>query len=268
MMRAGRSTIALVLRPSTIPAGAEVRKRMPGVKRRLPNWPELDPATGFFSNSGNQTHIRLELSSSSDIGSAVSLRAPYFPGSDSGRLLLLLVIHSMFGITQCRVQFHPSLLKEQCIWTIQQARGDVLGRHACVSITNEEAEFIIRLLEASNPIYGPTINYAAERSKAGLTSIKKKNLPIDLKINSPTTTPMPGRLHYEASLESLLMQELCHGSHRDVFGDFTEVIPFVSTGAQTELDLLLSKHDQSKLLWYQVIELKARTFSEEELAGK
>ncbi len=61
------------------------------------------------------------------------------------------------------------------------------------------------------------------------------------------------------------MEELGGGLHRDLFGDFTEAVPFVSTGAQTELDVLLSKHDGGKLLWYQVIELKAHTFSEDEL---
>jgi hypothetical protein len=61
------------------------------------------------------------------------------------------------------------------------------------------------------------------------------------------------------------MQELCSGLHRNLFGEFTEVIPFVSTGAQTELDILLSKHDGGQLLWHQVVELKAHTFSEDEL---
>ena len=32
-----------------------------------------------------------------------------------------------------------------------------------------------------------------------------------------------------------------------------------------KLDVLLSKYDGGKLLWYQVVELKAHTFSEEEL---
>ncbi|HEY5378009.1 MAG TPA: EVE domain-containing protein [Pseudolabrys sp.] len=41
---------------------------------------------------------------------------------------------------------HLWLSKERgSLWTIQQARGDVIGRHACVSITNEEAGLIVRL---------------------------------------------------------------------------------------------------------------------------
>jgi hypothetical protein len=161
---------------------------------------------------------------------------------------------------------HLWLSKEQgSLWTIQQARGDVIGRHACVSITTEEANLIIRLLEANNPTSAVPVNYVAQRAAIGLTDINKSSLPIDLTESSRPRNPTPGRLHYEASLESLLMQELCHGLHRNLFGDFTEVIPFVSTGAQTELDILLSKYDDDQLLWHQVVELKAHTFSEEEL---
>jgi hypothetical protein len=161
---------------------------------------------------------------------------------------------------------HLWLSKERgSLWTIQQARGDVIGRHACVSITTEEADLIIRLLEANNPVCAAPVDYGAQRVAVGLANINKNSLPIDLTENSPSKNPTPGRLHYEASLETILMEELCSGLHRDLFGNFTEVIPFVSTGAQTELDVLLSKYDGGKLLWYQVVELKAHTFSEEEL---
>jgi hypothetical protein len=161
---------------------------------------------------------------------------------------------------------HLWLSKERgSLWTIQQARGDVIGRHACVSITTEEGDLIVRLLEANNPVHGIPTNYLTERVGLGITRIKKNSLPIDVTESSRPRKPTPGRLHYEASLESILMQELSEGLHRDLFGDFTEAIPFVSTGAQTELDLLLSKYDSSKLLWHQVVELKAHTFSEDEL---
>jgi EVE domain len=161
---------------------------------------------------------------------------------------------------------HLWLSKERGgLWTIQQARGDVLGRHACASIANDEADLIIRLLEANNPVCKPPVNYSAQRAAVGLKKIKKSGLPIDYSESSRPRKPTPGRLHYEASLESILIEELCGGLHRDLFGDFTEVIPFVSTGAQTELDILLSKYDGDKLLWHQVVELKAHTFSEEEL---
>jgi hypothetical protein len=155
---------------------------------------------------------------------------------------------------------HLWLSKERgSLWTIQQARGDVIGRHACVSITTEEGDIIVRLLEANNPVYGAPVNYAAQRVAVGLTNIDKNNLPIDLSERSGARNLTPGRLHYEASFESVLIQELCQGLHRDLFGEFTEVIPFVSTGAQTELDVLLSKYDGGKLLWYQVLELKAHS---------
>lgn len=131
-----------------------------------------------------------------------------------------------------------------------------MGRHACVSITTEEAELIIRLLEANNPVLAPPIDYHAKRLAVGLNQINKTDLPIDLREDTPARQPTPGRLHYEASLETILMQELSHGLHRGIFGDFTEALPFVSTGAQTELDLLLTKYHGGKLLWHQVIELK------------
>src|SRR5262249_3401574 len=121
------------------------------------------------------------------------------------------------------------------------------------------------LLEANNPISSPAPDYQARRAAVGLLNINKQGLPIDLTENSRIRSPTPGRLHYEASLESLLMQQLCRGHHRALFGDFTDAVPFVSTGDQTELDLLLSKFDDAKLLWHQVVELKAHTFSEEEL---
>ena len=161
---------------------------------------------------------------------------------------------------------HLWLSKERgSLWTIQQARGDVIGRHACVSITTEEANLIIRLLEANNPVYGPPIDYNVARVAVGLAHIDRGALPIDLRENSRPRNPTPGRLHYEASLEAILMNELSAGLHKDNLGNFTEVIPFVSTGAQTELDILLIKHEAERLLWYQVLELKAHTFSEEEL---
>jgi hypothetical protein len=161
---------------------------------------------------------------------------------------------------------HLWLSKERgSLWTIQQARGDVIGRHACVSITTEEADLIVRLLEANNPIIAAPPNYGAQRVAVGLVNINKNSVPIEFTENSRPRNPTPGRLHYEASLESILMEELCCGLHHGLFGNFTEVIPFVSTGAQTELDVLLSKYDGGgKLLWHQVVELKAHTFSEEE----
>src|SRR5262249_21669034 len=114
-------------------------------------------------------------------------------------------------------------------------------------------------------VHGVPTDYAGQRVAAGV-NIVRNPLPIDLRENSQVRNPTPGRLHYEASLESILMQELSHGSHRDLFGDFTEVIPFVSTGEPTELDILLNKHtSDGMLVWYQVVELKAHTFSEDEL---
>jgi len=87
---------------------------------------------------------------------------------------------------------HLWLSKERgSLWTIQQARGDVIGRHACVSITTEEADLIVRLLEANNPVHGTPVNYLAERVALGITGIKKISLPIDV-TESPTEKPHSG----------------------------------------------------------------------------
>lgn len=197
-------------------------------------------------------------------------KAPLFPGAKIVGKKLPLTLRVEFE----HLRHYPNavdiehlwLSKERgSLWTIQQARGDVMGRHACVSITEEEADLIIRMLEANNPVYGKPVNYSSQRLTAGLKKISKKTLPVDLSEDSGVRNPTPGRLHYEASLESILIDELCQGLHRNLFGNFTEVIPFVATGAQTELDILLSKHENEQLLWYQIIELKAHTFSEEEL---
>ena len=70
---------------------------------------------------------------------------------------------------------HLWLSKERgSLWTIQQARGDVIGRHACVSITAEEAELIIRLLEANNTVLTGPINYAMQRATVGTLEHQQK----------------------------------------------------------------------------------------------
>jgi len=140
-----------------------------------------------------------------------------------------------------------------------------MGRHAITSISDEEADLIVRLLEANNPLKSDPIDYMANRAAVGLGAIAKNPLPVDLQENSPVRIPTPGRFRYEAALQTVLMEDLASGLHQDVFGDFTEAMPFVSTGAQTELDLLLIKRRDKALLWYQIIELKAQTFSQDEL---
>ncbi len=151
-------------------------------------------------------------------------------------------------------------LKEQGkIWTIQQSRGDVLGRHACNSIATDEAREITKILMANNPIISSNKKYEKTRTDVGLKRIRKKKLPLDLLESAQ------GRLHYEASAQALILEGLADGKYKDIFGDYDEFIPFVSTGAQTEIDLLLLKNFEGDIVWFQVVELKGSTFSMAEL---
>ncbi len=91
-------------------------------------------------------------------------------------------------------------LKEQGkIWTIQQSRGDVLGRHACNSIATDEAREITKILMANNPIISSNKKYEKTRTDVGLKRIPKKKLPLDLLESAQ------GRLHYEASAQALIL---------------------------------------------------------------
>lgn len=145
------------------------------------------------------------------------------------------------------------------IWTIQQSRGDVLGRHACNSIATDEAKEITKILMANNPIVGTNKDYMRIRADVGLNRIQKEELPFDLRQGAQ------GQLHYEASAQALILEGLADGRYQDVFGDYDEFIPFVSTGAQTEIDLLLLKHFEGDIVWFNVVELKGSTFSMAEL---
>lgn len=161
---------------------------------------------------------------------------------------------------------HLWLSKERGkIWTMQQSRGDVLGRHACTSLSEEEAELIIKLLEANNPIIAPMPDYASNRAALGLGQIERIALPVSTAISSKVKSPTPGRLHYEAALQSYLLNHLANGDFKDVLGSYTDFMPYVSTGAQTEIDVLLTKRTAGAALWYEIVELKKDTFSKEEL---
>jgi len=145
------------------------------------------------------------------------------------------------------------------IWTLQQSRGDAVGVHACIGITRIEAQLIIRLLKANNLVEGPKINYQKNRKDVGLTKITKKPLPIDFR------TDRDGQLHYEATLQSLLLNDFCKGKHKKIFGDYDDFIPFVPTGARKEIDILLLKYNGSDIIWYEVLEAKHHTFTMKEL---
>ncbi len=138
------------------------------------------------------------------------------------------------------------------IWTLQQSRGDAVGKHACVGITKIEAKLIERLLRANNIVEGPKVTHQK--------IIKdKKPLPIDFSVDKE------GMLHYEAVLKTLLLEDLAEGKHKEIFGDYDDFIPYLPTGARKEIDILLLKYNGNDVLWYQVLELKHGEFTEAEL---
>lgn len=152
------------------------------------------------------------------------------------------------------------ILKEKGkIWTLQQSRGDAVGVHACIGITKLEAEPINRLLIANNLTEGEGLDYLSKRAEVGLTSINKQDLPIDFREDRT------GQLHYEAVLESLLLEDFADGEHKNIFGDYDEFIHYVPTGARKEIDILLIKYDGDEIIWYQILELKPSKFTMTEL---
>ncbi len=145
-----------------------------------------------------------------------------------------------------------ALRDEGKVWTLQQSRGDAVGRHACVGITKMEAKCIERLLKANNIVEGPEIHYQKP--------IKKRNpLPIEFR------TDRQGQLHYEAALQALLLEDFADGRHKELFGNYDDFIANVPTGARKEIDILLLKYNGDDILWYQILELKHYKFTMQEL---
>ncbi|MCL0094840.1 EVE domain-containing protein [Dehalococcoidales bacterium] len=141
------------------------------------------------------------------------------------------------------------LLRERgLIWSIQQSRGDAIGVHACIAITRPEAEVILRMLEATNPVKPKPVQVPPPPST-------RKPLPLDLR------TGLKGNLHYEAVLRALLVQGLASGQFKDVLGDYDEFIPNFLTGARLEIDVLLLKYSGNDIAWYGILEAKSDVFT-------
>lgn len=138
------------------------------------------------------------------------------------------------------------------VWTLQQSRGDAVGRHACVGITKIEAKLIERLLRMNNILEGAKITYERPQKT-------KKALPFDFR------TDKEEQLHYEAVLQGLLLEDLANGKHKEIFGDYDDFIPNALTGAGKELDILILKYNGDDILWHQILELKQGNFTMEEL---
>ena len=137
------------------------------------------------------------------------------------------------------------------IWTIQQMRGDAVGRHACIHLIRPDVRLMERILAERNilkhrPLAPPPLP----------PSIKR--LPID-------QTAYGTELHYENALKALLLEDLAEGHHRDIFGDYDDFLANVPTSSRKEMDMLFLKYSNEDIIWFQVVELKASEFTEEEL---
>lgn len=133
-------------------------------------------------------------------------------------------------------------------WSIQQQRGDAIGRHACLTLTKHDGEKLIKMFNEKNPI---------DLKKTDITIKNHKNTPLNFDL-----TYYDDMLHYEAALQGLILSDLKKGRHKEVFGDYDYYIPFFPTSSQREIDILVLKHNnQNEVLWYQIIELKQNQFS-------
>jgi len=141
------------------------------------------------------------------------------------------------------------------IWTMQQARGDVVGRHACWSLSKQEGDLLERMLIELNVVIGSP-------NPSPPLPDPKQPLPIDAKING---VRFP-HLNYEATLQSFILEGLAENAWMDTFGDYDDFLPFVPTSEGSEIDVVLLKHnDRNEVLWYQVLELKSDRYKADDL---
>ncbi|MBI4769952.1 MAG: hypothetical protein HY784_05940 [Chloroflexi bacterium] len=136
------------------------------------------------------------------------------------------------------------------IWTIQQARGDVAGRHACVSITKHEADLIDEMLMELNP-------YAAFSQRPPELPEFRKLLPyrFDREGNKRPN------LRFEATLQASILEGLAESRWKDIFGDYDDFVAYAPTSEGTEIDLVIMKHkDNGSPLWFMLLELKKARF--------
>jgi hypothetical protein len=137
-------------------------------------------------------------------------------------------------------------------WSIQQQKGDAIGNHACLSLTKKDGDYLLKMFYEKNPIVNPVV-------QINIQNHNNQPLTFDLRHNGNS-------LHYEKALQGLLLNDLKQGLHKDVLGDYDYFVPFFPTSSQKEIDIMLIKHDANgDVVWYTILELKANTFSINEL---
>jgi hypothetical protein len=140
-------------------------------------------------------------------------------------------------------------------WTMQQARGDVVGRHACWPLTHREGDLLEQMLMELNVV-------VTEPQNVPPLPKNRQPLPYDMRI---VGTKYP-HLNYEASLQSHLLEGMADGKWRNIFGEYDDFLPSVSTSEGKEIDILLLRHDNNNhILWFQILELKSDRFVHDDL---
>ncbi|MBA7469238.1 hypothetical protein ES707_04504 [subsurface metagenome] len=137
------------------------------------------------------------------------------------------------------------------IWTVQQSRGDAVGVHACIGLMRPDVRLMKRIFAERNILeLAPTPAPPLPRSLSPL--------PIEL-------TTFGGRLRYENALKALLLEDLAEGHHKEVLGNYDDVLVNVPTSARMEMDVLMLRYSNQDIIWFQVVELKASEFTQHEL---
>lgn len=137
------------------------------------------------------------------------------------------------------------------IWTMQQSRGDAVGRHACIGLTKPDVHLIKRIF--------------AERNIRDLPVASPLALPPSLNPLPIDLTAYKGVLHYENALKALLLEDLADGQHKEILGNYDDFLANVPTSSRMELDLLMLRYNNRDIVWFQVIELKPDAFTTHEL---
>jgi hypothetical protein len=141
------------------------------------------------------------------------------------------------------------------IWAIQQSRGDVSGRHACVSLTDREADIIDQMLLELNPV-------SRQPSPNAEPPQNRNPLPYRFTLEEGKFHP----LSIEAALQAAMLEGFAEGHWRDILGEYDDYLAYVPTSEGTEMDLVLIRYTPGKIpLWFLLLELKRDRFQMEHL---
>jgi len=124
-------------------------------------------------------------------------------------------------------------------------------------ITTEESKELIRLLLRNNPVFRPVSPVAKP--------YKVKTNPLPIKLN----TDKRGILDYEGYLNAWFIRSLANGRHKDIIGEYYDILNFVPTSFNKVMDVFLThvtKVDGVDILHkFTCVELKTGICTEENL---